>query len=69
MPSPEYLVRTLGEGSGKAEAGTRPAAAEPTVTASDVAVDRSVDKQIETDRRASDEPDLLSEAPTDRAAK
>jgi len=63
MPSPEYLVRMPSKTEPEAEAGPKPVVAAPTVTAADVAVDRSVDRQIETERRESDEPDLLTELP------
>jgi small-conductance mechanosensitive channel len=61
LPSPEYFVRMPSEGEREAGAVERPAAAKPTVTAADVAVDYTVDEQIETDRRESGEPDLLTQ--------
>lgn len=61
MPSPEYLVRMSGEGDREAQPGRRPAAPAPTVSPADVAVDHTVDEQIETDRRESGEPDLLTQ--------
>jgi len=55
MPSPEYVLRWSGEGApapGEAATPTGP----PEV---DVSVDRSLDRQIEADRRTSDEENLL----------
>jgi len=75
LPSPEYLVRFSGgtptlaaDGptpSGPEVAPTRPpslpaeATIVPPVEPADVTIDLTLDKQIEEDRRASDEPDLL----------
>jgi small conductance mechanosensitive channel len=59
MPSPEYLIRMQSESAAAAGASPAPPAAPPKVTTADVAVDHTVDEQIETERQASDEPDLL----------
>jgi small conductance mechanosensitive channel len=60
LPSPEYLVQMRSESATAAtSASPAPPAAPPEVTTADVVVDRTVDEQIESDRRASDEPDLL----------
>jgi small-conductance mechanosensitive channel len=59
MPSPAYIVEMDAEQRPKktaVEASQAPAA---TTTLADVAVDRSVDRQIEADRQASSEDDLL----------
>jgi small-conductance mechanosensitive channel len=56
LPSPEYLLR-MEEAAPTAPAPT------PEPRASDVAVDRSLDAQIEVDRVVSDEADLLDAAP------
>jgi small-conductance mechanosensitive channel len=55
LPSPEYLLRMQ-------EPATPAAAPRPEPLASDVAVDRSLDAQIEVDRVVSDEEDLLDTA-------
>ncbi len=55
LPSPEYLLR-MEEATPSAPAPT------PEPRASDVAVDRSLDAQIEVDRVVSDEEDLLDTA-------
>lgn len=67
LPSPEFLIRMQPEG----EARTPPSSAGPTTAPrpahavqADVSVDRTVDEQIEVDRRASDEGDLLDEQPS-----
>ncbi len=67
MPSPEYLVRMISDGATTADASPPPPAALPEVTTADVAVDHTVDDQIETERRASDEPDLLDPPTSSKA--
>ena len=59
MPSPEYLIRMQSESAAPAGASPVPAAAPPEVTTANVAVDHTVDDQIDSERQASDEPDLL----------
>lgn len=70
MPSPEYLIQMRGEGAATVSASPAPPAAPPEVTTADVAVDRTVDEQIESERRVSDEPDLLDPpAPISRSSR
>ncbi len=59
MPSPEYIVRMISDGAAPPDASPPPRAVPPKVTTADVALDHTVDEQIASDRRASDEPDLL----------
>ncbi|HUG27660.1 MAG TPA: mechanosensitive ion channel domain-containing protein [Gemmatimonadales bacterium] len=59
LPSPEYLIRMQSDSAAPAGASPAPPTTPPKVTTADVAVDRTVDEQIESDRRGSDEPDLL----------
>ncbi|MBA2293095.1 MAG: mechanosensitive ion channel [Gemmatimonadales bacterium] len=62
LPSPEYLVRMVSDPppDSPEQKSTMP---EKKVTQADVSVDDSVDQQIEVDRRASDEEDLLEGSP------
>lgn len=62
MPSPEYLIRMQSESAAPAGASPAPPPAPPKVTTADVAVDHTVDDQIESERQASDEPDLLDQS-------
>jgi len=67
LPSPEYLVRLQGEGRLPGPPTDRPPEARPPSPASrrqgDVSRDDTVDRQIEEDRLASDEENLLAEDP------
>ena len=60
LPSPEYLVRMQGD-TPPASRGARAPASAPTAGQDDVSVDLAVDRQIELDRRTSDEEDLLAQ--------
>ncbi len=59
LPSPEYMIRVKKDTPRTAPAPTRPM--EP----ADVSVDAALDKQIEEERRATSEPDLLDESRTE----
>ncbi|MFN2315543.1 MAG: mechanosensitive ion channel domain-containing protein [Gemmatimonadales bacterium] len=61
MPSPEYHIRMRGETAATVTAAPAPPAAPPVVTTANVAVDHTVDNQIESERQVSDEPDLLDQ--------
>ncbi|MEX1259177.1 MAG: mechanosensitive ion channel family protein [Gemmatimonadota bacterium] len=66
LPSPEYLLHIdrRATAAGREPSPTEPAAHD--LTQADVSVDRSVDEQIESDRRLSEESDLLEgDAPAD----
>lgn len=66
LPSPEYLIRMQPplEPHATTKDRTRsPQAQLASSAAADVSVDRTVDAQIEVERRVSDEPDLLDEKP------
>lgn len=67
LPSPEYLVRLAGEGAAAPDRPTPAHPAPPPVdeAQADVSVDDSVDRQIEEDRRASGEENLLGEPDAD----
>ncbi len=61
LPSPEYIVRLRQEGdAAPGKRGPDTPSPEPAPD-TDVSVDRTLDEQIEADRRESDEPDLLDE--------
>ena len=70
LPSPEYLVRLQGEGGVPMPAtGGPPEARTPSPESrrqGDVSRDDTVDRQIEEDRRASDEENLLADGPRDQ---
>jgi hypothetical protein len=59
LPAPEYLVRLQRETPQPPRAFGHPAPA-PAAGQDDVSVDLTVDRQIELDRRSSDEDDLLT---------
>ncbi len=62
LPSPEYLVRMVSDPTPDT-AAAESAMPEKEVTQADVSVDDAVDRQIEVDRRVSDEADLLEGPP------
>ncbi len=65
MPSPEFGVEMRGEIAAATQLGpARPPTSPHTRTASDVSVDRTLDEQIEADRRHDDEANLLDTTPT-----
>lgn len=72
MPSPAFGVEVHGEFATATPPSLAPGAAvvsaPQTRTASDVSVDRSLDEQIEADRRQDDEANLLDVAPVRRPA-
>jgi small-conductance mechanosensitive channel len=60
FPSPEYLVRLSRDGAASPQAPAPSAAPQPSPSEKvDVSVDHTVDEQIDQDRRASVEEDLL----------
>jgi small conductance mechanosensitive channel len=68
LPSPEYMIRVRPDevtlpSAGEPEEAPRPAPTAPLEPA-DVSVDATLDKQIEEDRRATSEPDLLDASKT-----
>ncbi len=67
LPSPEYLVRFRGDGTLPSPASDRPSEPRPpspeSRTQGDVSRDDTVDRQIEEDRLASDEENLLADGP------
>jgi small-conductance mechanosensitive channel len=79
MPSPEYLVQLGGEAAPSTELAEPeppphpspprpPLAAAADVAPADIEIDHSVDEQIEAEREASDEEDLLDRAGDGRIA-
>lgn len=61
LPSPEYLIRMQAD-TDQPESAPRPSSEAPAAQA-DVSVDQTLDRQIEIDRRVSDEADLLERSP------
>jgi hypothetical protein len=60
LPSPEYLVRLTRDGAASPQARAPGAVPQPPASDNvDVSVDHTVDEQIDEDRRASVEEDLL----------
>jgi small-conductance mechanosensitive channel len=60
LPSPEYLVRMQSDAQPAPAGSGQPVAPSP-ATQDDVSVDLAVDRQIERERRTSDEEDLLAQ--------
>jgi small-conductance mechanosensitive channel len=60
LPSPEYLVRMQSDAQPTPVGSGQPVAPSP-ATQDDVSVDLAVDRQIERERRTSDEEDLLAQ--------
>jgi small-conductance mechanosensitive channel len=73
LPSPEFLVQLEGAQEAplrvtrppRRPAGEAPAPAMEPTTQADVSVDHALDRQIEEDRQATEEPDLLEQTATE----
>lgn len=68
FPSPEYVVQTRSAASPAAVTPPTPGSA-PALAQADVSVDRTVERQIDLERRATDEVDLLDGSATGAGTK